>query len=182
MRRPAASASSPASGRRRLGATMIGTVGSRRRRQRWPRRTAARTSSTTRPRTSSTRVKEITGGQGCRRGLRLDRQGHLSRLARLPEAAAACWVTLRQCLGPGAPVRLSACCRAKGSLLRHAADAVHLHGAAADLLANAADLFAWWSSGKVKIDVNHTLSAADAAQAHRDLEARKTTGSTVLLP
>ena len=36
--------------------------------------------------------------------------------------------------------------------------------------------------GTVKIDVNHTYALSDAAQAHRDLEARKTTGSTVLLP
>ena len=36
--------------------------------------------------------------------------------------------------------------------------------------------------GKVKIEVNQTYALADAASAHRDLEARKTTGSTVLLP
>jgi NADPH2:quinone reductase len=34
----------------------------------------------------------------------------------------------------------------------------------------------------VKISVNQRYSLQDAAQAHRDLEARKTTGSTVLLP
>ena len=37
-------------------------------------------------------------------------------------------------------------------------------------------------SGKVKIEVNQTYALKDATQAHRDLEARKTTGSTVLLP
>ena len=37
-------------------------------------------------------------------------------------------------------------------------------------------------SGKVKIEINQTYPLKDAAQAHRDLEARKTTGSTVLLP
>ena len=36
--------------------------------------------------------------------------------------------------------------------------------------------------GVVKIAVNHTYPLKDAAQAHRDLEARKTTGSIVLLP
>ncbi|MFV0295679.1 MAG: zinc-binding dehydrogenase, partial [Hyphomicrobiaceae bacterium] len=36
--------------------------------------------------------------------------------------------------------------------------------------------------GAVKIGVNHTYALKDAAQAHRDLEARKTTGSIVLLP
>jgi NADPH2:quinone reductase len=38
------------------------------------------------------------------------------------------------------------------------------------------------SKGIVKININQTYALADTAQAHRDLEARKTTGSTVLLP
>ena len=44
------------------------------------------------------------------------------------------------------------------------------------------DLFAMVSSGKVKIRIDQTYKLEDAAQAHRDLEARKTTGSTILLP
>lgn len=52
----------------------------------------------------------------------------------------------------------------------------------ADLEAMAADLFAIVASGKVKIEVNQTYALKDAAQMHRDMEARKTTGSTVLLP
>ena len=47
---------------------------------------------------------------------------------------------------------------------------------------NANDLFDVVSKGIVKINVNHTYSLKDAGQAHRDLEARKTTGSIVLLP
>lgn len=50
------------------------------------------------------------------------------------------------------------------------------------LLANANDLFDVVSKGVVKVQVNHTYPLKDAAQAHRDLEARKTTGSIVLLP
>jgi NADPH2:quinone reductase len=50
------------------------------------------------------------------------------------------------------------------------------------LQANVADLFDMVASGKVKIEVNQRYGLADAAQAHRDLEARKTTGSTVLMP
>ena len=38
------------------------------------------------------------------------------------------------------------------------------------------------SKGIVKININHTYALKDAAQAHRDLEGRKTTGSVVLLP
>jgi len=52
----------------------------------------------------------------------------------------------------------------------------------ADLLANAAELFDVVGKGIVKINVNHTYPLKDAAQAHRDLEARKTTGSIVLVP
>jgi NADPH2:quinone reductase len=44
------------------------------------------------------------------------------------------------------------------------------------------ELFDVVKSGKVRIEINQTYKLADAAQAHRDLEARKTTGSTVLLP
>jgi NADPH2:quinone reductase len=51
-----------------------------------------------------------------------------------------------------------------------------------DLEAGAKELFDVVNSGKVKIEINQTYKLQDAAQAHRDLEARKTTGSTVLLP
>jgi NADPH2:quinone reductase len=52
----------------------------------------------------------------------------------------------------------------------------------ADLEAMAAELFEVVLSGAVKIEINQTYPLAETAQAHRDLEARKTTGSTVLLP
>ena len=48
-----------------------------------------------------------------------------------------------------------------------------------DLLTAANDLFSVVKSGAVKILVNQTYALRDAAQAHRDLEARKTTGQTV---
>ncbi|HEV8262734.1 MAG TPA: quinone oxidoreductase [Burkholderiales bacterium] len=51
-----------------------------------------------------------------------------------------------------------------------------------DLEAGAKELFDIVKSGKVKIEINQTYKLEDAAQAHADLEARKTTGSTVLLP
>ena len=51
-----------------------------------------------------------------------------------------------------------------------------------DLLATAKDLFAVVKSRKVKVRVGQTYALKDAAQAHADLEARKTTGSTVLIP
>ena len=51
-----------------------------------------------------------------------------------------------------------------------------------DLVKGARELFAVVKSGKVKISINQTYPLRDAARAQIDLEARKTTGSTVLLP
>jgi len=51
-----------------------------------------------------------------------------------------------------------------------------------DLLANSRELFGVVESGAVKIEIGQTYPLKDTAQAHRDLEARKTTGSTLLLP
>lgn len=52
----------------------------------------------------------------------------------------------------------------------------------ADLVATAKDLFDVVGSGAVKINVNHKYALKDAAQAHKDLEGRRTTGSIILLP
>jgi len=52
----------------------------------------------------------------------------------------------------------------------------------AELTATADDLFEMVASGKVKVAPSATYPLAEAAQAHRDLEARKTTGSLLLLP
>lgn len=52
----------------------------------------------------------------------------------------------------------------------------------ADLEQTAQELFDVVIGGKVKIEINQRYALADAAQAHRDLESRKTTGSTILLP
>ena len=52
----------------------------------------------------------------------------------------------------------------------------------ADLLELGRELFDRVASGQLRIEVNQRYALRDAAQAHRDLEARKTTGSTILLP
>jgi NADPH2:quinone reductase len=49
------------------------------------------------------------------------------------------------------------------------------------LLASASELFDVLESGAVRVDVRQTYPLRDAGRAHRDLEGRKTTGSTVLL-
>jgi NADPH2:quinone reductase len=43
------------------------------------------------------------------------------------------------------------------------------------------DIFGWITHGSLKIRIGHTYPLADAAQAHRDLEGRKTTGKILLL-
>jgi len=54
--------------------------------------------------------------------------------------------------------------------------------ARADLVKRSNDLFGVVKSGKVKIETTRKYKLADAAQAHRDLEGRQTTGSVVLIP
>jgi len=70
----------------------------------------------------------------------------------------------------------------KGSLFLTRPTLVNYTSAREDLLAAARDLFAVVKKGAVKIAINQRYPLREAAQAHRDLEARKTTGSTVLLP
>ncbi|HEV2676868.1 MAG TPA: quinone oxidoreductase [Aliidongia sp.] len=84
-----------------------------------------------------------------------------------------------QASGPVPPVDLGLLAQ-KGSLYITRPTLQTFIASAADLKTTAEDLFAVVASGKVKISVNQTYALKDATQAHRDLEARKTTGSTVL--
>ena len=70
----------------------------------------------------------------------------------------------------------------KGSLFLTRPTLFHYTARREDLVAAARDLFAVVGSKAVKVTINQTYPLREAAQAHRDLEARKTTGSTVLLP
>jgi len=81
--------------------------------------------------------------------------------------------------GPVPPLDLSLLSQ-KGSLLVTRPTLATFVATRPLLEENSADLFSVVGSGKVKIHVNQTYPLKDAAQAHRDLEARKTTGSTVL--
>ena len=71
---------------------------------------------------------------------------------------------------------------AKGSLFVTRPTLATYSAKRSDLLAMASDLFDVVRSGKVRINVNQTYPLKDAAEAHKALEARKTTGSTVLIP
>jgi len=70
----------------------------------------------------------------------------------------------------------------KGSLFLTRPTLVNYTSSREDLLTAARELFAVVKKGAVKITINQRYPLREAAQAHRDLESRKTTGSTVLVP
>ncbi len=71
----------------------------------------------------------------------------------------------------------------QGLALRHASQPRRLHRhARANSKRSAKSLFKMVKSGKVKIAIDQRYPLGDAAQAHIDLESRKTTGQTILVP
>jgi NADPH2:quinone reductase len=90
-------------------------------------------------------------------------------------------VTFGNASGPVPPVNLGIL-STKGSLyVTRPTLATHI-ASRADLVERSNALFDVVKSGKVKIETTKKYKLADAAQAHRDLEGRKTTGSVVLIP
>jgi len=90
-------------------------------------------------------------------------------------------VSFGQASGPIAPFDISVLAE-KGSLFLTRPTLMTYTAKREELLAHANDLFEVVQSGKLKIDIHQTYPLSDAAQAHRDLEARKTSGSTILIP
>lgn len=70
----------------------------------------------------------------------------------------------------------------KGSLFVTRPTVVHYMSKREELLERARDLFKWIRSGELKPRIGQTFPLAEAAEAHRQLEARKTTGKVLLLP
>jgi NADPH2:quinone reductase len=91
------------------------------------------------------------------------------------------WVSFGQASGPVPDFKITLLSQ-KGSLYATRPSIANYTATRKDLVATANDLFEVVGSGKVKIAVNQTYPLAEAARAHRDLQARLTTGSTVLLP
>jgi NADPH:quinone reductase len=124
------------------------------------------------------RVREITAGAGC--DVVYDSIGKDTFPGSLEcLKPKGLWVSFGNASGPVPPFELSAL---KGSLFATRPSLMAYTARPQDLAANAAELFSMVESGAIKINVNQTYRLRDATQAHRDLEARKTTGSTVLLP
>ena len=126
------------------------------------------------------RVREITGGEGVPvvyDGVGKDTfMGSLDSLRPL-----GMLVTYGNASGPVPPLDLLLLSQ-KGSLFVTRPTIVSYTAKRADLEALGAELFDVVASGKVKIEVHQRYALKDAAQAHSDLEARKTTGSTLLIP
>ena len=83
--------------------------------------------------------------------------------------------------GPLAPIDPAAL-GSRGSLFFTRPSIMSYMAKRSDMVAGAEELFAMIASGKVNIAVSQTRPLTEAAEAHRDLEARRTTGSTVLIP
>ena len=90
-------------------------------------------------------------------------------------------VSFGQSSGPVSPLDIGVL-GAKGSLFLTRPSLMTYTAKREDLLAHAKDLFDVVEKGHVKIDVRQSYPLSEAERAHRDLEDRKTTGSTILIP
>jgi len=125
------------------------------------------------------RVKEITNGRGV--DAVYDSVGQATFMKSLDcLRPLGIMVSFGQASGSVPPLDIGVLA-AKGSLFLTRPSLMAYTADRADLLAHANDLFDVVEKGAVKIKVNQTYPLSEAAQAHKDLEARLTTGSTVLL-
>ena len=92
-----------------------------------------------------------------------------------------CLALFGQASGPVPPFDLGKLA-AKGSLFVTRPTLVHYMSDRRELLERAGDLFNWIASGKLKLRIEKTFPLAEAAEAHRQLEGRRTTGKVILLP
>ncbi|MDZ4314683.1 MAG: quinone oxidoreductase [Azonexus sp.] len=126
------------------------------------------------------RVREITGGEGV--AVVYDGVGKDTFIGSLDSLRPmGTMVSYGNASGPVPPLDLILLSQ-KGSLFITRPTLMNYTAKRADLEVLGADLFEMVGAGKVRIEINQTYPLAEAAQAHRDLEARKTTGSTILLP
>ena len=164
---------------RHLGATVIGTVGSDEKAELARAHGCHHAIVYTRENFVE-RVRDITGGQGV--AVVYDSVGKDTFMGSLDcLRPMGMMVTFGNASGP-VPALEPSILAAKGSLYLTRPTIMTYTAKRADLVASAAELFEVVRSGAVKIEARQTYPLAEAARAHRDLEARRTTGSTVLLP
>ena len=164
---------------RALGVTMIGTVGSDEKAALAREHGCAHAIVYTRENFVE-RVKEITGGKGA--PVVYDGIGKDTFPASLDcLAPRGMFVSYGNASGPVAAFNLGMLAQ-KGSLYATRPTLVNYATDRHSLNAMANELFGMVKAGKIKADVRQTFPLRDAAEAHRALQARQTTGSTVLLP
>ena len=162
-----------------LGATVIGTVGSPEKAE------LARSNGCDHPVLYSredwvARTRELTDGRGV--DVVYDSVGQATFIQSLDcLKPMGMLVTFGQSSGAIAPLDLGLLA-AKGSLFVTRPSLMTYTAEREDLLEHARDLFEVVVSGAVRIAIRQTYPLADIVQAHKDLEGRKTSGSTVLLP
>lgn len=164
---------------RAIGCTIIGTVGSAQKAER------AKDAGYThvinyREENFVERVADITGGTKC--DVVYDSVGRDTYPHSLDcLKPRGLWASFGQASGPIEGFDLALLAQ-KGSLYATRPTLFTYIAQRADLEANAADLMAMVESGKVTIPIGQTFALKDAADAHRALEGRETTGATVLVP
>jgi NADPH2:quinone reductase len=164
---------------RHLGATVIGTVGSEAK-VALAKKVGCKHVIDTSKENFVARVKEIT--KGGKLPVVYDGVGKDTFMDSLDcLAPRGMMVSFGNASGPVPPFNLGILAQ-KGSLFLTRPTLANYNSKREDLIAAARDLFAVVKSKAVKIAINQSYPLRDAVQAHRDLEARKTTGSTILLP
>ena len=164
---------------RHLGATVIGTVGSEQKAE------IARANGCDHPivytaEDFAVRTRDITDGAGV--DVVYDSVGQATFMQSLDcLRPMGMMVSFGQSSGSVPPVDLGELA-ARGSLFVTRPSLMAYTADRKDLMEHAEDLFGVVQEGAVKIEIKQTYPLAEAARAHRDLEARKTTGSTILIP
>ena len=162
-----------------LGATVIGTVGSDAKAP-IAKKAGCKHVLVAERETISKRVREITKGKGV--PVVYDGTGKETFMDSLDcLAPLGMMASYGNASGAVPPINIGILAQ-KGSLFLTRPTLGTYTATRADLETAARELFAVVKKGAVKIAINQTYPLREAAQAHRDLEGRKTTGSTVLLP
>lgn len=164
---------------RKLGVTLIGTVGSAEKAE-LAKAHGYEHVINYRDEDFVARVKEITGGRMC--DVVYDSVGKDTFPASLDcLRLRGMFVSFGQSSGPIPPFNMAILSQ-KGSLYATRPTLFQYIATRDELEASAGALFDVVKSGDVQIRVNQRYALADAAKAHADLEGRKTTGTTVLIP